>query len=271
MKQYVYNFFVLLLIFQCSKTDDSIISDKDFIDSLSITYIVKKPDSSVLKILKNKEQSLDTVFSNEFNECGTYKLEISYSFGKRIFDTLFYDFDIIGEELYIDFYFSLSLSKKVDYYYNKKKEMHGYLNICKYYNNLEGVSLELKDQAVVNKCPVFLLTNNSQDTLFGKYLPGYFWGSISIMDDGEWSDPNFFTIDLRFRKKDPLLPNDSAFATIGSFSDFNIASTGKYKFILHYSTSYVGMGVSYYKSTKHTALWADTKEFRVIEYEFEVE
>jgi hypothetical protein len=270
LKNTLFFFFGFFIFYHClDSKDDLRIKNDEFIDSLSITYTLRKPDNTLIKIIKHKEQSLDTIFIEDFSKPGTYNLEIGYCLDKRIFDTLFYDFQINGEELYTDFYFKLS--KEDDYYNSKEKEMHGYLNICKYYGNLEGVSLELIEKAALNKCPVFNILNNSKDTLYGKYLPGYFWGSISSLNKGKWSDPNFYTIDLNFRGKDPLFPNDSTYAYIGSFSECNLTTKGRYKFILHYSTSWFGLGVSFYKNTYHTSWWADTKEFHIIEYEFEVE
>ena len=79
--------------------------------------------------------------------------------------------------------------------------------------------------------PFFKITNNSSYTVYGRYLPGYFWGEIATIKDGVCGKFRPGIIDTNFADRDPLFPGKSSDAIVGSFGISLHPGTYRYKLI----------------------------------------
>lgn len=61
------------------------------------------------------------------------------------------------------------------------------------------------------------IKNNSKDTLYGEYLPGYFWGTLSYIRNDSILATRTGRIDYTFDNPPPLYPDSVKIATVGSF------------------------------------------------------
>ena len=80
--------------------------------------------------------------------------------------------------------------------------------------------------------PLFTIENNSSYTVYGRYLPGYFWGEYAEIVDGKVGAFHPGIIDTEFVDKAPLYPGKTSDALIGSFGIW--LSPGMYRFNLIY-------------------------------------
>ena len=102
--------------------------------------------------------------------------------------------------------------------------------------------------------PVFSIINDSQDTLYGEWLPGYFWGALSRWKDGDYVGYYVGSIDTDWVEEPPLFPGQKKKAWVASFG--RITPPGKYRFRLYYTTD------SPYVSKRSAGLTRETETFR---------
>lgn len=102
--------------------------------------------------------------------------------------------------------------------------------------------------------PFFSIINESQDTLYGEWLPGYFWGSLSRWEEGEYVGYYVGNIDTDWVEEPPLFPGQEKTAWVASFGRFT--PPGKYRFCLYYTTD------SPYAPKQSAGLTRETKTFR---------
>jgi hypothetical protein len=116
------------------------------------------------------------------------------------------------------------------------------------------------------------LTNNSKDTIYGEYLPGFFWGYISYkLETSEWSSLHGGKIDMNFNDVVPLAPDSTTLAYVGSFAEYKYFKTGLCKFQLLYSLSESNNHSYKYRSkSSNTVWWTKTEQFYRLEKEIEV-
>ena len=102
--------------------------------------------------------------------------------------------------------------------------------------------------------PIFSIINDSQDTLYGEWLPGFFWGALSKWKDGEYVGYYVGNIDTDWAEELPLFPGQEKYAWVASFG--RIILPGKYRFRLYYTTD------SPYVSKQSARLTKETETFR---------
>ena len=138
--------------------------------------------------------------------------------------------------------YSIKVSNNVDIETNyrsskwveTRRTNKGYISVIRYLIPPETVEIQLGINQRVGLTPIFDLVNNSSDTLYGEYLPGYFWGQISyLINDSTWSRKIVGHIDLNFKNIDPLYPGSSSIATVGSFGQYKYPASGFYKYETH--------------------------------------
>jgi hypothetical protein len=97
-------------------------------------------------------------------------------------ETTDYGFTLNNKEINVAIYVSYEYFWTVNenrHWDGKPKIPMGSICIAKTYNSLESISIVLDSTKSSKYCsgPFFRLTNNSKDTLYGNYSPGYFWGT----------------------------------------------------------------------------------------------
>ncbi len=229
-----------------------------------------------------------TLYNDTLKECaynlqeaiikGTYTLTVCFRSTKYGIDSLEYKFSTRGEEKEMDINVDFRLDIE-HYRQNGKwgiKETHpkGYIEICKYYNPPQAIEINYAPHIKSTpyyKGPFFIVRNNTTDTIYGKYLPGYLWGSLTLLTpDSIENKAVIGGIDYNFAPEPPLLPNSEKTALVGSFGYFHKTPKSKYLYTLLFSKKPQARGFSKYLETKHFIWWVASKEYYKLEYEFEV-
>ena len=148
----------------------------------------------------------------------------------------------------------------------------GVIEIIKYYDEANHLEIEYLSEVKGGgsfRGPFFMLKNNSNDTIYGKHLRGYFWGTLSFLFDSVWSHEIFGQLDYDFVPRPPLFPDSTVIATVGSFGWQNELPKFWYRYTLLYYTTDKN---THKRLEKDNFIWrADTKKYYRLVYEFEVE
>lgn len=229
-------------------------SSTDEIEFINDT--VRKAENNLNISLKEGDYILFVEFENK-----TIRKEI-----------LNYPFSLVGNETDIEINVRFwKQSSSLD----KKKRDNGSIEIIKYYepnHNIEIEYLPKMEGDEYYKAPFFMLKNNSTDTIYGRYIKNYFWGSISFLADSIWSRDYFGQLDYNFAGGSPLLPDSAGIAWVGSFGWRNELPKRCYKYTLLYTTDKnISSGVRQYVEKDNFVWWADTKKYYRLIYEFKVD
>lgn len=237
-------------------------------------------ETRVSVLLKNSNDEIKllsdtaTKFENSFNipsEKTEYILSVEFeniTIGK---DALDYPFSLAGDET--DIQINLNFQKSNQSYEHRRTNV--FIEIIKYYKSNHNIEIkylpEIKGSEYYRE-PFFLLKNNSNDTLYGQHLEGYFWGSLSFLVDSVWSKEFFGSLDYNFEVAPPLLPDSSKTAYVGSFGWQNKLPKNRYKYTLLYSTDKnSNILVRKYSENNKIDWWTVTKKYYRLIYEFDVE
>lgn len=118
--------------------------------------------------------------------------------------------------------------------------------------------------------PQFLVKNESRDTLYGEWLPGYLWGRLSIWNDGKYVGNLVGQICTTCDEEPPLYPNFVKPAWIAAFG--RRTPPGKYRFNLYYSTENKTKGTATLVSeTNAFRWWSAVQNWYLLTCEFEIE
>lgn len=254
--------------------------------TLKFTYNGSNSDTTqALVCMKYANNSMtlfhDTVgrFENTLTFPATeYNWILSVEFKNRTIgqETLNYPFALTGNETEVE------INIRSDDRYNhwsdsQKRTKNALVEVIKYYrannDDLDIKYLPTEKGDEYYKAPFFVLKNHSNDTLYGQYIPGYFWGSIQLLlPDSTWS-PNYFgQIDMNFDRGSPLFPDSTTLAWVGSFGWRNKLPKNRYKYTLIYTTDKnTTQGVSQHSVKDNFVWWAETKKYYRLVYEFNVE
>ena len=194
------------------------VSGSEFSRGLKSDVYVVSPDGSKTVVSSQKE-SKKTI---PLTEDGCYKVFCA-------FETKEYGLDTLSKEVF--FCNKEVIGIKVQLKYGKDS---GFLLIQRIMEPDPGVELVYSTffPQGYYRGPFFTITNNSQDTVYGRYLPGYFWGEVARIQDGVCGEFRPGTIDTNFVEKDPLFPGESTDALVGSFGVR--LYPGMYRFKLFY-------------------------------------
>lgn len=231
-------------------------------------YVVLKSPTNEIEILNDTvrkfEDTLDIPSKTE-NYILSLKFE-NKTIGKEEFK---YTFSTHGNETDIEI--NLRTSKNN---FDKKEKQSGNIEIVKYYepkHNLEIQYLPKLKGDEFYKPPFFMLKNNSNDTIYGQYIKGYFWGSISILVDSIWTRDYFGRLDYNFAGGSPLFPDSMTVAWVGSFGWRSELPKNRYKYTLLYTTDKnSSSGLRKHLERDSFIWWADTKKYYRLIYQFEV-
>jgi hypothetical protein len=188
-------------------------------------------------------------------------------------ETLDYPFTLLGNETDIEI--NVNFNAKYDLFSEHKSKENGRVEILKYYNFIHNLDIQylpnLKGSEYY-KSPFFSLKNNSNDTIYGEHLTGYFWGSISFLKDSVWSNDYFGMLDYNFAGALPLFPDSVTITQVGSFGWRNDLPKNHYKYTLLYTTDKnISRGAKRYLETDNFVWWARTTKYYRLMYEFDIE
>lgn len=242
----------------------------DFISDKTHASVYLKDTDDKIQLFSDAIRELEksiTIPSKEDNYILSVEFE-NKTIGKKILD---YPFILTGNESDIEINVRLNESNRFD----KSKKVNGIIKIIKYYkadNNVEIKYLPKLKGDEYYKAPFFLLKNNSNDTIYGQYIKGYFWGSISLQLDSVWSNDYFGRLDYNFAGGSPLFPDSVTIAQVGSFGWRNELPKAHYKYTLLYTTDKnTGTGVKQHSEKDNFVWWADTKRYYRLIYKFDIE
>ena len=250
----------------------------DFIQPIYSEIKMQFPNKKIDKLYSDTLKSVELLKQDYFLFSGNYLLTINFSDNNLVKDSAEYSFAINGLEtdisISIDFHYNEKLYKVNDQWIKKEKIPKGYISVTKYYESPESIKISLENLESTDgyKAPFFRLINNSRDTLYGEYLPGYFWGSLYIStNDSTWSRKKIGTIDTEFVDSPPLFPDSSKIATVGSFGVYNKLPNFFYIYELLFSKNGNTHGLSKYLDNRCMEWWAITEEFYRLLYKFKIE
>ena len=274
MKQ-IFAIFILVL--------SSVISVKGQCDML-IDYSVEKiPSTShgTLRMLLPDGKSTilfdDTVkqMQKEYHleQLGKYRLTAMFSNAISGRDSLERTFTLTGEEYKVETMAHFGRVQKDWSDWKSKDSINsGRFTITKYSNPSPLVKIKfLRNSTGENNefpGPLFLVKNESRDTLYGEWLPGYFWGTFSRWVDGEYVGNHGGQICTTWVDEPPLYPNSVKPAWIASFGAR--IPPGKYRFNLYYSTenNIKGSATKVYESDTFR-WWSTVQNWHLLTCEFE--
>ena len=116
--------------------------------------------------------------------------------------------------------------------------------------------------------PLFIVKNESRDTLYGEWLPGYFWGTLSKWVEGKYVGNHSGQICTTWADEPPLYPDSIKPAWVASFGIKT--PPGRYRFNLFYSTenNIKGSATKIYESDTFR-WWSSVQNWHLLTCEFE--
>lgn len=249
---------------------------EDFNQELFSEVSIRQPNGETNQLYFDSLNAFDSYEKNFFQFTGDHVLIVIFKHDSPKQEVLKHTFSVDLDELMIELDVSFRMGRK----WVRDNSSHtshgdvakGYISIHKYYESLEGVevqpsNLEPKDYY---RGPYFTITNKSDKTIYGEFLPGYFWGRLySLNEDLDKTNKLGFSIDLNFTRKEPLLPDSSRIATVGSFGVSNQLETGSYRFELLYTIDGRNHSFKKLEDRNNFEWWNSYADFYTISYDFE--
>lgn len=206
-------------------------------------------------------------------QLGEYRLTAIFSNVKSGKDSLERTFMLTGEEYKVEAIAHFQREKKdLSDWKCKDSITSGRFTITKYSKPSPLVKIKfLRNSLGENdefSGPHFLVKNESRDTLYGEWLPGYFWGSLSKWVDDDYVGNHVGHIDTTWNEEPPLYPDSTKMAWVGSFGVK--VRPGKYRFNLYYSTENKIKGsASLVSETNSFRWWSSVQNWHLLTCEFE--
>jgi hypothetical protein len=239
-----------------------------------------------LKLPENKTYTLfsDTInesnYSNKnfFKTKGKYTISIFFEAEKYGSDSIDYNFELngyeINTEISVRFDYRERLLKKGDIYEKGEKVLNGYIEVDNYYKAPKSIKIKLDKNHIGDeyyKGPFFAIKNNSNDTLYGEHLPGYFWGTLSYLRNDTIIATRIGSICYEFADSPPLYPDSTKLATVGSFGLTEKLAPFNYRFEVILVKKRVSQGIGIFEERKNFIWWAGTKEYYKLKYDFKID
>ncbi|MCB9017298.1 MAG: hypothetical protein WCQ55_03305 [Paludibacteraceae bacterium] len=239
--------------------------------------LLKSPDKEIFNLFADTASKFVLSEKEYFKSTGIYTLFITYSTEGHGQDSIAYDFDICGTEINtnisIEFDYKERLIKQGDIFIKGEKVINGYIRVNKYYDAPKSIDIALDNKYLGNeyyKGPFFKVKNNSKDTLYGEYLPGYFWGTLSYRRNDSTLFTRYGSIDCMFVDSSPLYPDSIKHATVGSFGLTKKLLPFEYRFEVMLADKWQSYGIGVYKESKHV-VWAGTKKYYKLKCDFKID
>ncbi|MBI5403962.1 MAG: hypothetical protein HY959_11225 [Ignavibacteriae bacterium] len=249
----------------------------DFSGKISSTINIISPDNVIHKLYSDTAGKFSLNDENFFTKDGKYTLSVLFESEKYGRDSINYDFTLNGSEIYTEintrFFFKNKSIKQGNKYIEGEKIPKGWIEVVKNYDAPESIEISLNTKMKPSNTyrgPYFIIKNNTSDTLYGEFLPGYFWGRLKEYRNGVIIDDKKGYLDLNFTNSPPLYPDSSDLALVGSFGYSNNLEPAKYIYEIRLGKEFQPIGVSKFLEKEDFEWWADTKQFYVLKCEFEI-
>lgn len=248
----------------------------DFRDIVKSDISLIIPNGNKVQLYFDTIKKYHDLKKNYFTQTGQYTVDCKYLINSKYIDSVCYSFELSGEENEIEISVDLGQDINSKWIKNKWTELSRknkcYISIIKYFESPKSIKLKLAniESSEYYKGPFFTLINLSKDTIYGEHLPGYFWGSLSFINDSTRSRELIGQIDMNFVDMPPLFPDSSRIAMVGSFGLFNKLSPSKYEYKLLFSRTGNTHGYKKYIDSVTTEWWAKTENFYRLIYDFEI-
>ena len=275
----LFNFLISETLYAQNELHFSYKCENEIIRPVKVKVSLKSPDREIYNLLTDSLSEYEFSEKNYFKSKGKYVLSIRFESSKYGKDSLIYDFELNGEEIStsisISFDYRDKLVKEKNIYVKGRKVLNGYIRLNKYYYAPNTVEIQLDTLSIGTeyyKGPFFTIKNNSKDTLYGEHLPGYFWGVLSYIKNDSIVATRIGILDYNFVESEPLYPDSTKIATVGSFGLSNKLLPFEYRFEVLFAKIFQGFGnkIEIYKEQPNFDWWAGTKEYYKLIYNFEV-
>lgn len=237
---------------------------------LHIDYSVKDLPTSSLGTLRLlmpdgtdfilfRDTCRQTEFTCRLEQLGEYRMTATFTNGIKCNESLEQVFNLTGDEYLVESIVHLRRERMdLSDWSSKDSIPSGFFTITKCLHPSPLVKIKYlytnsrRGDDILG--PIFSIINDSQDTLYGEWLPGYFWGVLSRWKDGDYVGYSVGSIDTDWVEEPPLFPGQEKNAWVASFG--RITPPGKYRFRLYYTTD------SPYVSKRSAGLTRETETFR---------
>lgn len=237
---------------------------------LHIDYSVKDLPTSSLGTLRLlmpdgtdfilfRDTCRQTEFTCRLEQLGEYRMTATFTNGIKCNESLEQVFNLTGDEYLVESIVHFRRERMdLSDWSSKDSIPSGFFTITKCLHPSPLVKIKYlytnsrRGDDILG--PIFSIINDSQDTLYGEWLPGYFWGVLSRWKDGDYVGYSVGSIDTDWVEEPPLFPGQEKNAWVASFG--RITPPGKYRFRLYYTTD------SPYVSKRSAGLTRETETFR---------
>lgn len=248
--------------------------DNSFKYSISSQINLVSPTGKMHSLYNDTIKKFDLKNYNILSESGKYKLFVFFKSERYGNDSIFQEFNLNGHELNTTISVSFSYCQKESHNHNNQTNMvsHGHVSIQKIYNANPAIKISYDPNIRSSEDyrePFFLVQNNSKDTIYGDFDPGYLWGTLTYINKDK-THQLLGMIDGNFAHNPPLYPDSTTIASVGSFGVFHKIPPNKYHFEVKYALNNSGKGIQLYKKNNNFVWWAGIKEFYLLICNFEV-
>lgn len=237
---------------------------------LHIDYSVKDLPTSSLGTLRLlmpdgtdfilfRDTCRQTEFTCRLEQLGEYRMTATFTNGIKCNESLEQVFNLTGDEYLVESIVHFRRERMdLSDWSSKDSIPSGFFTITKCLHPSPLVKIKYlytnsrRGDDILG--PIFSIIIDSQDTLYGEWLPGYFWGVLSRWKDGDYVSYSVGSIDTDWVEEPPLFPGQEKNAWVASFG--RITPPGKYRFRLYYTTD------SPYVSKRSAGLTRETETFR---------
>ena len=228
------------------------------------------PDGKNCVLLNDTARRTDRQYRLE--QLGEYRLMASFYSDKYGCDSLERSFWLRGDELEVatDLSFARGRKNLSDW------QCRDSLNSCRFtiekrYQSSPQVKINyLPNVKGENGAPCFSIKNESRDTLYGEWLPGYFWGTLSYNVNGKYVGNYMGQICTSWAPAPPLYPDSVKSAWVSSFRTLQLKS-GKFRFNVWYSTTEeMRNSVPLACEREKFRWWSKVQDWYLLQCDFEV-
>ncbi|WP_031540949.1 hypothetical protein [Bacteroides sp. Ga6A1] len=228
------------------------------------------PDGMSCVLLNDTARRVEKNYRLE--QLGEYRLAASFNSDRYGCDSLERQFKLTGKEL--DVVADLNFSRDTKNHSDRK--CHDSVNSCTFrierrYKASPQVKINyLPNMKGENGAPCFCIKNESRDTLYGEWLPGYFWGTLSYNVNGKYVGNYMGQICTSWAPAPPLYPDSVKSAWVSSFRTLQLKS-GKFRFNVWYSTTEkMRNSVPLACEREKFRWWSKVQDWYLLQCDFEV-
>lgn len=234
--------------------------------------LLKSPEGGVAVVFDDTAR----VWKSEYplTRLGRYDMTLCFDGGAHGRDSLTRSFELTGEEDSVEVDMSFR-SERRDWsqIHSRDSIMAGSFTIEKYSKPSPDVHLRFLRNSTGQQGefpgPFFSIRNESHDTLYGEWLPGYFWGTVAVNLGSGYSRELGGQICTTWNPLPPLYPGTTGSAWVGSFG--RRIGFGRFRFTVLYSTAQSGRhGSTLYRESPTFRWWSMVNNWHVLSCEFEI-